>query len=379
MLHGGRARDLLEAAADDPDPEVRGAVRVVLERLDPKPVAVGPAGPLIDLSAIGLVTLEARGPIWGVFRRLGQVQEGLYALPPAAREKEAEVHVEGEPIFRVVDLIAAGVGLDGSAPYDPGGTLTLREPREGQEPVPTVSLGPLRGRIVRVTTVRTLGGTTPRTHSLALQLQWAPAIQVVSLEGPRVESAEDEKGNAFRSPPGGPVSYGLSPASTSIELTVGLQPAPAAAPTGERLAHVDLVAPMRVRTGRASVDFRRGKEESQTIPVTAAQTGGKTGGEVVLRRMESPEAPGGTWLVEVRATLDAEAARESVRASLLAGDGSVGALGLTTRSVSADGTVELVGRGRLASGTSPTGVRVSWFTQEGRAEPRLRFEDVPLR
>jgi hypothetical protein len=381
LLHGGRARDLLEAQRDHEDPEVRGAVRAVLDRLEPRPTEPTPPGRLLDVASMGLVTLDARGPLEGIFRRLGQLHEATFVPPADFRTKEAEAHVAAEPAFRALDMIAGVVGLDASAPFDAAGVLTLREAREDAEPVPTAYVGPLRARIVRVTTVRTLGArASTRTHSLAVEVQWSPAVQVVSIHAPRLASVEDGKGGKMEPPPaGGAVTYGVGASSTSIELNLSFQPTDALEP-GDRLAAVEVVVPMRLRHGRKWVDWRqpRARAEERAIALPPEMTGGAKGGVVTLRRFE-PGERGSLSAVEVLAQLDTEVARESVRTFLIAADGSSAALALSARSVGADGSVELVGRGRFPSGAAPSAVRATWFTVEGRGEARFRLEGVPLR
>jgi hypothetical protein len=201
---------------------------------------------------------------------------------------------------------------------------------------------------------------------------------VVSLRSPILKAAEDAQGNAYKAPPAaGTITYGVGSGSTQMELTLSLQAA--AAEAADRLARLEIGVPVRLRHGRKWVTFRNLQGLPRSLPLAASMTGGPLGGTVTLRRFEAPPQAGGAYVVEVTAQMDSEVGRESVRAYLEAADGSLAALGLSARSTSADGTVEMVGRGRFSGPVGPAAVRVSWFVREGDGEASFRFEGVPLR
>jgi hypothetical protein len=371
--------DLLEPHRDHVDPEVRRAVREALgEAATEDPPAVPEAR--VDFSALGLVTLDARGPLEGVFRVLGRQLEAHFDLPGGYAARAAEAHLAGVPAFQALEVVAEGVGLSAAGGFDAGGTLRLEERGASTERVPTSAVGPLRLRALRVTRSRALGQQSRGLVSLALAVDAVPSVELVWFRSARVERAIDAAGGTHREAPGGAsnVTFG-----GGASLAVSLEPVDATGPgSGERLSELELVLPVRLRHGRKWVRFKALHDLPRTISPAPGEQGsgdpGAGGGSVTLHALDRPERGVGTWAVEVRARLEGEVPPKSLRLALEEPDGARTLL-VGSRSTTADGTVHLSGRGARSASAGAAAVVVQWFVREEEGEVRFRLTDVPLR
>jgi hypothetical protein len=372
---GEMAREAVLLHQDDPDPEVRQAVRAALQ---PKDAAEPPTpAPTGDLLSLGRVSLTRRGPYSDVFDALARTQGARITLP-ATVAGEIAVDTEEHPFFAVLHDLAAAASLDASGPFDAAGVLALL-PGTGTDDRSTWSIaGPLRARPLRITTTRSLAKADERTYALTLGVQWTPGVEVVSYRLPKVVRAEDAKGRAFRATGETNTTYGIGQGSQSAEVTLSL--APAVPDVEERLAVLEVALVLRMRHGRRSVRF----PDLRSLPVTLGEDGlpaeAGSRGSITLRSLTTPQADRQPLTVEVVARLDPELASRSARAFVEGEDGTRVPLLITARSTSADGLLRLTGRVYgSAAVTVPVALEVFWFEVEEEGEVRLTLQDVPLR
>lgn len=372
---GTRAPEVLRAHADDPDPEVRRTVRALLARLEK--VAEAVPAPAQDLAGIGCVQVRGEGlPLGRVLEELGVALGGQLQVPSdrLGTRLERLPALESEPAFAAIERVAAAAGLVAPEPFDGMGQLVLRAAPPGAQASPSGTAGPVRVRATRVEAARPLGVEGPVTHGLTLELQLAPAVQLVTYRAPRVLRAEDGAGRAWKALAGSDANttYGVGGDTRRVETRITLERAdPDAA---ERLARLDLLLELRLRSERREAVFEGldGLPRSQSLP----------GAEVVLEEAAPAEGRSDSWSLTVACRLDSEVARASVDVWVDLSDGTrrrMLAMGGRSSS-SADGRLRLVGRIHgLREGTRPRAARVTWYAREVQGELAVTLADVPLR
>jgi hypothetical protein len=372
---GDMARDVLLAHREDPDPEVRQAVRAALEK-DPTPEAETPK-PAEDLSTIGLVTLTARGPVGDAFDALARPRGARFVLPEGAGGAHVDLEATAEPFFGVLARVAAAAGLDAGGTFDASSTLALS--REATAGPAWTAAGPLRTRPVRIARTRTLAKEGDRTYSLTLTVQWMPGVELVSYKPPKVLRAEDPAGRAYRGPGGeGNVTFGVGPSTTAVDVTTTLLPSVPEAE--EHLAALDLAVTARVRHGLRSVRFDAAAELPVTLDAAGVPAKEGADGTLTLRSLVRPKAEREPLTMELTARFGGETPARSARAHLETADGTRVPLQVTGRNTSADGVTRVTARvyGSSAS-VVPVTLVVSWFERETDGQVEVHLADVPLR
>jgi hypothetical protein len=375
--HAASAADLLEARRDDPDPEVRRTVRLLLAGLGREPVAPEPAPR--SLSDVGVVTLALRAPPGEVLRRIGEPHGARFAdAAELLAGPPIEVALERVPFFAAVAQVLEAAGLSARDPFDPAGRLVL-EPRGDGERVPEAAAGPLLVRVREVTSTRGLGPEGKRRYALELEILWTPAVHLVTYRTPTGVAGEDPAGRRFTGPGGAAnvTVYGVGVGQRRREVTLPLDPEDPAAE--ERLAALRFDLPVRLRHDRREVRFVLAGDLPRTLGETGAPAEEDAPGSVTLRRVHQPDGARGPWVVEASAVFPGETARQSLEAVLETAAGEHRHATAGGRSESADGRVDLVGRAYGWSDGPPVAVRVSWFTREEEGTLPFALADVPLR
>lgn len=369
---GTRAPEVLRAHADDPDPEVRRTVRALLARLEK--VAEAVPAPAQDLGGLGRLDLRADGlPLRRVLEELGEALGGPLVAPAEALERPVTLALSGEPAFAAVERVAAAAGLVAPGPFDGQGQLALLAPAPGAEASPAGSAGPLRVRATRVETARPLGVEGPVTHGLVLELQLAPAVQLVTYRAPRVLRAEDAQGRHWRPLPGSDANttYGVGGDTRRVETRITLERAEPEA--GEHLARLDVQVELRLRADLRQAVFGALDGLPRTLDLPGA--------ELVLEAAGPAEGRSDAWSLELSCRLDSEVARNSIDVWVELSDGTrrrMLAMGGRSSS-SADGRLRLVGRVHNLREATPRAVRLAWYAREVQGELAVSLADVPLR
>lgn len=379
--YGDEARDLLEARRDDEDMEVRRTVRMLLERGEGPEVR--PPAPPGDLQALGRVTLHAKGTLSYLLRQLGEGVGATFGIPEEVGDTHHAVALDDVPFFEALETIAAKAQLVAHAPFDAGGHLGL-EAFGSPEEAPAACDGPLRVRVVEVTSVRTLTPPTRYRYVVALDLHWIPSVQLVTWRTPtevRARGAGDRT-LAPSSTMRANTTYGVSPSSRRARLHVHLE-AEDGAPL-DRLETLSFALPVRLRHDRRTVRFGPFASPARLdLPLEAAVVSetDPPGGEehVTLRALERPDGDRGPWMVDLLARLRGETARNSIAVGLETADGTVRAAAGGSRFPGADGTVGFLARAYGQWEEPPVAVRVTWFGLEEEGHLTFELVDVPLR
>ncbi|MFV1958821.1 MAG: hypothetical protein ACC662_05340 [Planctomycetota bacterium] len=376
---GGEARDLLEGRRDDPDPEVRRTVRRLLVRLG-RPRVAGPSS-IRDFSDLGLVRLHAEDTLRALLLAVARSQGARIEVPAGKGDAATRIDLDGVPFFDAVAKLAGEAGLAPVGAFDAAGRLRL-EDASTQPRVPWAGAGPMRVRVAEVTATRVLAPEPERRYVVAFDLDWSPAVQLVSYRTPRILLARDVGGHGFRA--GAALrtntTWGVSSGALAARMTIPLEPE--GKETTERLAELSFELPVRLRHDRRQVRFVVGR--NRTLPetrVVAGREGLSPGGEgsVTLRSVGRPDGGRGPWVVELSARLGGGAAAQSLQVLLEGADGTLHRSYGGSRFPAADGQIELTARtyGRWAE--APVAVRVYWFGAESEGSFVFRLKGVPLR
>lgn len=376
---GREAPDVLRAHVDDVDPEVRRTVRALLDRLGG--VSTRAPAAAADLATIGCVTLDVKARALGdVLAEVEAALGGGFAFEPGAAARPVTVHLADAPYFTAIETLAAEARLRGPTPFDAEAQLALVEADPQQALAPSASAGPVRVRATKVSASRALDGVGRRTHTLTLEVQFAPCVQLVSYRWPRVIRAVDPAGRVWQPAAGvqpAPL-YGVGPATRSVELTVALEPPPEGE---ERLATLDLVLPLRLRHERHAVRFAPLDGLPRTLDENGkpAEAGAK--GTVTLASVAPAEGRGDTWIADLSTVFTTGGARESAEIWCTAASGARRRLWISGgRSTSGtDGRMKLVGRAFGVPDKSLADVVVVWFDRESEGDLAVTLRDVPLR
>ena len=377
---GLQARDLLEAAQDDPDPEVRRTVRAILAAAGGQPAPVRVARPG-DFAALGLVSLAMQAaPLTDVFAALGKPMAATFEVPEPIATGTTHLALEEVPCFDALDLLLRAHDLVLTRPFDMRGVGAISaRPADYVRP-PRAGFGPTQLSVVEVSATRAFGSPAPPRYALKLRLDWAPAVQVSQYDMPNIEVARDPAGKAYKptADMSRRVSYGVGSSSKSHELTVHLEPGdPQAAP---RLAVLELSLPVTLRHDLAVVDVELGGGLPRTLGPGGAPVADGTDGSIRVESLEEVAGSPGEWVVEIIATLQDDFAQRTLETFVLDPDGSVSRLGVYGgRSRSADGTLRLTARAYRGTRGKPKALRAVWYRREEQGTLRFRLEDIVLR
>lgn len=380
--HAREALDLLEAAQEDPDAEVRRTVRALLSHFV---VGAGEASsapvPAGRLDLLGLLDLRLDdATLEAAFSTLGHLLGGRFDVPVAAREQRVSLEAVAEPAFQVLDRLLVLGNLRLGQPFDRSQVAKLEPAGDGPR-APRAAAGPLQVEVVSVTSTRSLDSSALPHYALELRVQWIPLVQVSQYQGPRVEVARDAAGHAFRTSrsSANAVTHGVSMNATHANVTLHIEP------TGveceESLAVLELVLPaVRMQHGPQHVSL----DDTDRIPVCLGRDGTEvapgTEGSVNFESLAQAEDARGPWVLDLSATLRADVAQRSVQALLLLPGERVEPLHVAGgRSRSSDGTIRLTARAHRSPIERPRALRVTWFQREEVGDLRLRIPDVPLR
>ncbi len=369
--YGTKARDLLEAVADDEDPEVRRTVRLLLGGEPTKTAPVAPG----DLAAIGRVTLPASD---ATLKDLGRQFGGRFEMPDDWTPPESGGEIENEPYFEALRMLLKRADLSMKGPFDGAGHARLVHRDAEAVVVPQAAAGPVLVRVTEVTSTRALTSTAKPHYSLTLDVWWVPSVAVSQLSTPTVTAAEDTAGNAFRATTKGRVTYGVSPMQSSRSVNVTFQPTTDV--FHEKLAKLVVKFPMRIRHVAHTVRF----DDIEKLPRCRTKDGKDvepgTEGSVELRSFEPVENQTGSWVVELVAVLPKQLARTTAQIFVRWAGGREQRLHVMGgRSHSADGTLNLTGRAYGAGIGKPEAIWVTWFDRESDGELEVVLKDVPLR
>jgi hypothetical protein len=378
--HAARAEDLLQKHRDDTDPEVRRTVCVILDGLGRE--AAEPLADPGDLKALGRVSLSAEGKAADLFRILGEGQGARFVLPTPEPEDAIVLAFTDVPFFTGIAQLAAVFGLDASGTFDAAGTLVLRplvaDPESAE--TPEASNGAFRVRLAEVTATRTLGGAGQRRYQLALDLDWAPSVQLVSYGTPTnllARTAADARyrpGAAMRSN----TTYGVGTGQRRARLTLHLDPPE----TGEAEEHLEALSfrlPLRLRRDPRRLRLDAALERPLTLGVDGQTAESGSPGSFTLEELDQPDGEQGPWVAYVVARLPGETARRSVQAYLEAADGTLRPTVAGARTQSADGVLRLTLRAYGRWEDPPVAVHVEWFGTEEEGALDFALVGVPLR
>ena len=366
---GLQAADLLEAAKDHEDPEVRRTVRAILSRAPTRVTPQAEAVPMGDFRTLGTITLASQGrPLGDVLDAMGKAVGAQLTVPERLRASEVGFSMKELPFFDALDHVLKRQGLEAPRPFDAVGALGIVPRSETVKPAPFGAAGPMRLTVTEVSASRTLGVDAPHKYALTLELAWTPHVQVAQVEAPTLEVARDPDGKAYHASDAmnRRVTYGVSTARRHHALTLHLVPSePDCKP---RLAALETSVTLSLRHDPLRVDFDGG----ETLPAT------RDG--VTLHAIEAVEGSAGQYVVDFSAKLPDDVADRSLTAQVVEKDGRLSTLGVYGgRSRAADGTVRIRARAWRGNRGAPPAVRIGWFRREERGSLRFRIEDVPLR
>jgi hypothetical protein len=373
---GAAARGPLEARREDPDPEVRRAVGLLLERLEATPVDLPPPA-LGDLSAVGRVDLDLAEPrpAREALRLLGEPFGARFALPKSAGEVPVRMRVEDAPFFAALDAVAAAAGVSPQEGFSPSGDLFLAP---GPMVEPWAAAGPLRVRVTEISVTRSLGGSQRPVYSLTLALDWVPGVQVVSWETPLDIRGEDAAGGGYEAAAASRrrVTHGVGRSSRTGRFQVHLQPlsSPGEEPApADELASLDFRLPVRLRYDRRETSF---PAPFADLPARVAVSDEE---EVSLLEVVAPTAGYGPWVARVAARLARPVSLDGLDVWFETVEGHrVLAFG-GTRFPSADGRLELTARAHLGTDARAAAVLVVYFREEEQGALAFHLQGVPLR
>lgn len=379
LAKGLQARDLLEAAKDDPDPEVRRTVRAVLARAPAQAAAVQVRPG--NFRGIGRLTIHAKNePLASVLQRVERVVGGRIEPPKALLVKAVTLDLVDKPCYDVIAALATLTATRVSQPFDRSGRMQLVEADGTWKPAPRGAAGPMQITLLEVAATRSFGLQAPPRYALKLRLEWAPFVQVQQYERPTVEVARDPDGKRFRPSPAmaRTASYGVGTTVKHHTTTVHIEPAEAGCK--EQLGALEVTVPMRLRHGLAAVEVN----DLAQLPVClgpdgkAAKPG--TNESVQVHDISRAEGSRGQWVVDFTATLTDEGAQRTLEAFLIEPDGALRRVSVYGgRSIGADGTVRITARAYRGRAGRPKGLKVTWFRREEQGRLRFRLEDIPLR
>ncbi len=374
---GHLAPDLLQAHRDDPDPEVRRTVRLLLERMGRAVTAEAP--PARDLQGVGVVRLAGQGTLRALFAALADAQGAQIGLPEGI-DDEAELTVESaetQPFFAALRSLGQRAGLVPAGAFDRSGRLEMI--RGEAEPRPWAAAGAMQVRVAEVTRTRVLPPRGSQRFAVGLDLEWSPAVQLVSWTTPEEIEASDPDGRPFLAGAAmrSRTTHGVSSNATRARLQIHLEPA--SEDVRSELAVLAFELPLRIRHQPRELRFSADGELPRTASVEEALGADEANGErIVLEALEPPEAERGPWTVRLTAHLRGAIAQRSLDVRLERADGTLQPAYAGSRFPSADGRLELTARAYGMGVEAPVALRVRWFAAEERGVLSFRLTDVPL-
>jgi hypothetical protein len=378
--HGSRARDLLEAAQDDEDPEVRRTVRALLGDTHGKPIRSATKARDRKIDRMGLVTLALKdAPLADALAKLGGQIGARFELPDDAKPRRVSLELRETPCFVALRALLEAGGLRMPRTFDATGTATL-DLADGEPVPPWAAVGPVLVEVVEVTATRALDAVKPRRYALKLRVQWAPAFHVSQYEMPRVEIARDERGVVLKATGSSrSVRYGVGQYTRSATVQVHLEPTGTEVP--ETLAILDVVLPIAsLQHGQAKVAV----QDTARLPVCLGPDGKEaepgTNEAVRFHSLEKSDDGRSQWVADISATLLDTVAQRTVQVFGTSAEERLDRLQIYGgRSRSADGTVRLTARNWRSGAEKPEGLVVTWFRREDTGDLKFRLKDIPLR
>jgi hypothetical protein len=380
--YGLKARDLLEAAKDDEDPEVRRTIRGILDGAGgtPRvPVAAQVADGRFD--DVHLVTMEVGdATLEDALRALGEQIGARFEVPESARGTRVTLRAGAEPPFAVLRRLLALGGLRMPEPFDRAGVGSLVLAGDAPTP-PWAASGPILVEATELTVTRPLAAKAPPRYILTLRMQWIPLVQIAQYGTPRVTKAEDAQGHAFvaGAAMARQVGYGVGSTRQYADVHVHLEPA--SETFGDALACLEITLPINslqhdrgeiVLADASRAPVRLGIDGQEALPGAPES--------VLFESLSRPDDGRGQWVADLVAVLAGEVAQRTLEAALVEAGGRRHPLHVAGgRSRAADGTVRLTARAYGLGSALPKGIRVAWYRREESGTIAVRLTDVPLR
>ncbi len=377
-LHGLKAREQLERAAQDEDPEVRRTIQALLQGApEVARATVARSGEFDSLGRVSVryEALSAGAALADLGARIGatfQVPEGLGAAPITVVKEDA-------PAFDVLHEVLLQARLRMPRGFAEDGSVAL-EAGKDEVPIPRAAAGPLELRVSEVSVTRALSGELIRRYGLTFELRWLPAVHVQQYESLRLEIARDPEGRAWVSQLAqrGTTTYGVGRGEMFRSVALALQPGSAEGP--EQLGVLEVVLPLRLRYAGARVRV----DDTDALPVCRDAKGrdvpAEAPGSVLFHSLTQPVDSPSQWVAEVRAWLPDGVEQDSLEVQAFAADGTPARMYVYGgRSRSADGTVSLTARTLGRAAGRPAALGATWFTREEQGSLRFRLTDVPMR
>lgn len=379
--HGSAARDLLEAAKDDEDPEVRRTVRALLSDTRGNPAR--PSNPVQagEIDTLGLVTLVLDDvPLEAALAEVGRQMGARFDVPADAKARRVSHTAKAQPCFAALRAVLEAGGVRMAKTFGATGRVALSEADDTPVP-PWAAAGPLLVEIVEVSATRALDAVRPPRYALKLRVQWAPLVQVAQYELPRVEAARDEHGAEFKPTAGSrrSVRYGVGQSTRSATVQVHLEPS--GSKPAETIATLTVELPI---AGLQHDVTRVVLDDASRIPVCLGPDGAEaepgTNESVRFHALDKSDDGRSQWVADLSATLLDPVPQRTVQVFMKDAQGRRERLPIYGgRSRSADGTVRLTARAWRSGTAKPAGLVVSWFRREEAGRLRFEFADVPLR
>lgn len=378
---GLRARDLLEAAAEAEDPEVRRTVAAILARAPGVTrVRQGDVHPG-DFDALGRVSLDLQGvPLREALASLGKRFGGRFRLPADLPGKPVTLQAEGVPCFTALASLMKLGGLQMPAPFDAQGAATLVLSSEDSPPVPRAFAGPLRVRVEEVTATRSFASKQGPRYVVRLRLDWAPFVQVYQHRTVRVEVARDPDGKPFVAGPGmrSTARHYVGTRAHSAMIEVQLVPGPEGCKP--ELGVLEISVPMTLRYDRARVVLDDTARIPVVLDISGKPAGPKQEESVSFLSLEPSGQGRGQWILEYAAHLKRDVARGTLEAHVREASGRLSQLYVAGgRSRESDGSVRITARAYRGTKGKPKSLVVSWYRREDPGEIRFRLQNIPLR
>ncbi len=378
---GLQARDVLEGAKDDADPEVRRTVRAILARAPAKPTLTAAQVTPGDFRGIGRLSLKAQDePLQDILARVDEALGSRIEPPEALLQKALTLDLTDAPCYDVLAAIQKATLTRPQQPFDRSGRMLLVAADPRVKRAPRGAVGPMQITVLEVAATRAFGVETLPRYALKLRLEWAPFVQVGQYDRPTVEVARDPDGKRYRATAAMArnASYGVGTTVKHHTTTVHLEPAEV--DCKQMLAALELSVQMRLQHDRVTVKL----DDLSKTPCCLGPDGkpAKPGSNESVQFHSVAQAEGGRgqWVVDFTATLLDEKARRNLQAFLVEEDGSTRQVSVYGgRSIGADGTVRITARAYRGTRGKPKALRVSWFRREEQGSLRFRIEDIPLR
>jgi hypothetical protein len=378
---GLRARDLLEAAREHPDAEVRRTVEAILARSPGarrEPAATIRHG---DFEALGRITLQLEKVTRAqALRAVGEQMGGHFELPGAPSDLPLSLRLTEKPAYAALAALLDVCGLRMPGPFDADGQAALVEPVPDAPVLPWAAAGPTRVQLQEVSATRTFDKDVAPRYLVRLRLDWAPFVQVAQYGTPRIESAFDPDGKPFLPSPDMTrvVRRGVGTRSRSTPLDLHLLPGKEGC--RPEVAVLTFSLPLTLRYDLAEVVLADTAKIPVSLDTSGAAAKPDVEGSVTFHSLELVDERQGQWVAEYSVRLQSEIAQRTVEAYVIEEGGARTQLYVAGgRSRSADGTVRITARAYRGQRGRPKGLVVRWHRREEEGELRYRVTDIPLR